>query len=160
MSATTRILVPRTVDAAAVAPFGQLLEGPGEAWRQDFAAALHNGRATARANLALVRAQPAPPRLAIDRLERHPYSSQAFFPLDAEEYLVVVCRDDGSGRPDPSSLAAFRVKGTQAVNYAPGIWHHGMTTLRRAGVLAMLVHEDGTPDDCHYQPIEPFEVHQ
>ena len=83
-SAVARI-VAREIDRETFAPFGQLLETPGEGWRLDFAAAISDGRRVSRPNLALIRARPAPERLRIDRLECHPYSSQAFFPLDVSD---------------------------------------------------------------------------
>lgn len=148
----------REIEREAFAPFGQLLESPGERSRLDYAGTVGNLRPDARPNLALIRAEPAPERLRITELERHPCSSQAFFPLDVEQHLVIVCRDDGNGSPDLSSLAAFRVRGTQAINYDVGTWHYGMTTIGRPGLFAMLVFEDGSPDDCHCRPITPIEI--
>jgi ureidoglycolate lyase len=156
-SAVARI-VAREIDRETFAPFGQLLETPGEGWRLDFAAAISDGRRVSRPNLALIRARPAPERLRIDRLECHPYSSQAFFPLDVERYLVVVCHDDGAGHPDLRSVAAFQVKGTQAINYNVGTWHYGMTTIGRLGTFAMFIFEGGSSDDCHFQAVMPFEI--
>src|SRR3954471_8257663 len=99
----------REIAADRFAPYGQLLETPGTGPRLDHVGEVVNRRPGARANLALVRAQPAPMPLRIAELERHPWSSQAFFPLDADDYLVVVARDDGAGRPDLATLAAFHV---------------------------------------------------
>jgi ureidoglycolate lyase len=159
MSPETRVLRVRPVDREAFAPYGQLLESPGETWRLDFAARLDNARPSARPNLALVRVEPSPLPLRLDRLERHPHSSQAFFPLDLDAYLVVVCRSYAEGRPDPSTLAAFSVRRAQAINYAAGTWHHGMATLGgHGGTFAMLIFEDGSPEDCHFSPVEPFLV--
>ena len=76
----------------------------------------------------------------------------------ADRYLVIVCRDDGTGSPDVSGLVAFLVKGTQAINYDVGTWHHGMVTIGRPGLFAMLVFENGSPDDCHFRSIMPVEV--
>ena len=153
-----RSVTLRDIAADLFAPYGELLESPGNAARLDHAAEIANHRPAARANLAVVRAEPAPVRLEITELERHPWSSQAFIPIDVEQYLVVVARDDGGGRPDLATLAAFRVSGRQGISYRAGIWHFGMTTLKRSGIFAMLVHEDGSTDDCHFQAVEPFEV--
>jgi len=155
---TATPIAPREIDSDAFAPFGQLLEAPGESSRLDFAGAVGNGRQDARPNLALIRARPVSDRYRLTELERHPYSSQAFFPLDVDRYLVIVCRDDGTGSPDVSGLVAFLVKGTQAINYDVGTWHHGMVTIGRPGLFAMLVFENGSPDDCHFRSIIPVEV--
>jgi ureidoglycolate lyase len=152
-------ILARPIDAAAFAPFGQLLERPSAGVRQDFAADVLNERpASARANLALVRAEAASLPLSVDTMEHHPHSTQAFFPLDVEEYLVAVCHDDGNGAPDLATLAAFRVRGTQGISYRPRIWHVGMTTLGRPGTFAMLVHEDRTPADCVFRRVPAFQV--
>jgi ureidoglycolate lyase len=143
---------------AGFAAFGDMFETPGETNRRDQAARLANARDAARANLAVIRAVPALLPHRISLMERHPFSNQFFSPLDGASYLVVVAHDDGTGAPDMASLRAFRAKGHQAINYAPGIWHCGMATLDRPGIFSMFVHEDGTADDTHFQDVAPFEV--
>jgi ureidoglycolate lyase len=141
------------------APFGQVLLGPQNNTREDFAAKVENDRpATARANLALIAASPARFPLEIKCLERHAHSNQAFLPLSVPEYLVVVCNDTGTGRPNLETLRAFRVSGRTGVNYNRGTWHHGMTTIGESGTFAMLVHEDGTAGDCEFVDVEPIVV--
>jgi ureidoglycolate lyase len=150
---------PQQLTSESFAPYGQLLSAPHQSSREDFAAKIENARPlTARANLALIAASPARFPLEIKRLERHAYSNQAFLPLDVPEYLVVVCADDGSGRPDLSTLRAFRASGRVGINYNPGTWHHGMTTIGGPGTFAVLVHEDGTADDCRFVDVEPIVV--
>jgi ureidoglycolate lyase len=141
------------------ASFGQVLVAPSNNTREDFAGKVENDRpATARANLALIAALPARFPLEIKCLERHAHSSQAFLPINVPEYLVVVCGDDGNGRPDLETLRAFRVNGRTGVNYNRGTWHHGMTTIGDRGTFAMLVHEDGTAGYCQFVDIEPIVV--
>ncbi len=143
----------------AFAPYGQILRGPASTSRQDFAAQVENGRpGSARANLALIAASPARLPLEIRCLERHAHSNQAFLPLDVPEYLVVVCGDNAQHQPDLTSLRAFRVNGNTGVNYNPGTWHHGMMTIGGPGTFAMLVHEDGTADDCNFVDVETIIV--
>jgi ureidoglycolate lyase len=141
------------------APFGQVLFAPDNNTREDFAAKVENDRpSTARANLALIAASPVRFPLEIKCLERHVHSNQAFLPLNVPEYLVVVCCDNGNGRPDLETLRAFRVSGRTGVNYNRGTWHHGMTTIGECGTFAMLVHEDGTAGDCQFVDVEPIVV--
>jgi len=141
------------------APFGQVLLAPQNNTREDFAAKVENDRpATARANLALIAASPALFPLEIKCLERHAHSNQAFLPLNVPEYLVVVCNDTGTGRPNLETLRAFRVSGRTGVNYNRGTWHHGMTTIGESGTFAMLVHENGTAGDCEFVDVEPIVV--
>jgi len=147
----------RGITAQAFAPYGDLLAAPGETKRLDFAAELENRRAHALINIALVRCDSAPARLRVDEMECHPFSSQTFFPLNVNDYLVVVARDHG-GKPDLNTLAAFHVNDPQGINYRPSTWHIGMVALSRPGTFALLIHEDGSADDCHFCRVEPFDV--
>lgn len=137
----------------AFAPFGQLLDTPGDQPRVDRVASLRNGRPNAQPNMALTRALPAALPLRVKNLERHPFSSQAFLPLDVRRYLVLVApgRDDA---PDLAGLRAFAVPGTVGINYAAGTWHHGLTALDAPGIFALFDWEDGTAGDVDIRPVE------
>ena len=56
----------------------------------------------------------------ISMMERHPLGTQAFVPLNNQEYLVVVARDN-SGKPE--NPEAFLAKGNQGINFHTNIWH-------------------------------------
>ena len=153
-----KLVASRPITANAFLPFGYLLETPKKGGRENFAAIIFNGRASAKTNLALVHEQPAATRFSATTLERHPLSTQSFFPLGVRRYLVVVCGSRDNGDPDLESLCAFECRGDQAVSYAAGIWHMGMKTLDAPGVFAMLVHEDNSELDCEFRTVEPFDV--
>ncbi|GJD97562.1 ureidoglycolate lyase [Methylobacterium iners] len=138
----------------AFAPFGTLLEAPVGGLRQDGAARLENTRPGVPANLALVRSLPFAETMPLRALERHPHSSQTFLPLGGGDYLVVVA-PDRDGRPDPDALLALRVPGHLGVHYRAGAWHAHMTTIAAPKAFAMLVHEDGSAEDCIVVPIDP-----
>ena len=57
----------------------------------------------------------------INVLERHPLGSQAFVPLDGQQFVVVVAPADEP--PSTAALKAFLSNGRQGVNYARGTWH-------------------------------------
>jgi ureidoglycolate lyase len=152
-------LTPAPLTAEAFAAYGQVLEMPAQAGRQDFAARLVNGRGSAQQNFALIRIEPAPRPLSIHTIERHPASSQTFVPLDGGRYLVVVMRQGLDGGPDPARAKAFVATEHQAINYDAGIWHVGITALERPTSFCMVIFEDGSPDDCHFLQLErPFIV--
>lgn len=155
---SARHVPAQDITATAFASFGRLLDEPGATARRDFAAAVVNRRPAARANLALVRAPQALSRVEVREMERHPFSTQAFFPLDVAEYLVIVAPDDGAGAPLLEGVAAFRVRGTYGISYDIGVWHCGMTTLKGAGLFAVLVFQDGSRDDTQLCRVEPFLV--
>lgn len=112
----------------AFAPFGDVIETDGAAHYpinqgtteryHDLARVVAAG-GNARVMVSLFVADPRGEPLTISMLERHPLGSQAFYPLQDEEWLVVV-----GTAPQPDALRVFRASGRQGVNYAPGTWHH------------------------------------
>ena len=86
----------------------------------------------------IFRAQPRPMPFEIRMMERHPLGSQAFVPLSARAYLVVVAN---AGAFDASTLRAFVVDDGRGVNYARGVWHHPLIAL--GGVSDFLVVDRG-----------------
>ena len=76
-------------------------------------------------NIFIGQKQPRP--IIIKMMERHPLGTQCFMPLREQSYLVVVA--DGETAPEPGSLRAFLVRGTQGVNYYRNVWHHPLLVL-------------------------------
>jgi ureidoglycolate lyase len=147
-------LTPEPLSAAAFAAYGQVLEASAAAGRRDLAARVVNRRASAKANLAVIKVEPAALPLRIATVERHPASSQTFVPLEGGRYLVVVMPQKPDGSPDPAHARAFVATERQAINYDPGTWHVGMTVLDRPTSFCMTIFEDGGPDDCHFHELE------
>jgi ureidoglycolate lyase len=112
---------------AAFAPFGDVIEKAGVkpvAINQGFAEKFPDLARVAvgdgQTQVSLFDAIPRPRPIRIELMERHPLGSQAFYPLQDEEWLVLVC-----GAPaDAASYRCFRASGRQGVNYAPNVWHH------------------------------------
>ncbi|MDP2206179.1 MAG: ureidoglycolate lyase [Alphaproteobacteria bacterium] len=71
--------------------------------------------------VSLFRSTPLPRPIAVKVMERHPLSSQAFFPLEGRPYLVVVA---ARGDFKVENLCAFVAAPRQGVNYHAGVWHH------------------------------------
>jgi ureidoglycolate lyase len=146
------------VSADAFQPFGTLLDASLADPRLNFTVDLKNPRPQARANLALIRPPVASSPFPVTVMEHHPFSEQIFIPLAQTSFLVIVAHDDGHGRPDPASLKAFSVSGDLAISYHPETWHTGMASLHQQGQFAMFIYEDGTPDDCIFCDVDPFQV--
>lgn len=113
---------------AAFAPFGEVVETDGAtpivinegfAARLNSAAKIDVAMEGGHVNIAIFEAKPRPQPIAITMVERHPLGSQLFMPLQARDWLVVVCTDPA----DPASFRAFAASGAQGVNYARGTWH-------------------------------------
>ena len=69
--------------------------------------------------ISIFEAKARPQPIVIDMMERHPLGSQAFYPLQNEDWLVVVCHDPH----DANSFRCFRASGQQGVNYGRNKWH-------------------------------------
>lgn len=129
-------LTPRPLDADAFRPFGEVIE-PDNATEIRL---INNGTTTrfhdiapvdvasggGHALISIFRGKPFALPLDISMLERHPLGSQAFMPLDARPYLVVVAPDEGG---QPGEPVAFVASGKQGVSYAKGTWHHPLISL-------------------------------
>ncbi|MDB5524839.1 MAG: allA [Rhizobium sp.] len=74
----------------------------------------------------LFRGQPRNFPYKIDMMERHPYGSQSFHPLNGRPWLVVVAKDQG-GRPGRPHV--FLASGDQGINYRANVWHHPLIAL-------------------------------
>ncbi|WP_072395182.1 ureidoglycolate lyase [Hyphomicrobium sp. CS1GBMeth3] len=121
---------------SAFEPFGEVIEIEGAETRlinEGFATRFHAlarvnvSRGRGRPIVSLFRAIQRPMPIKITMLERHPLGSQAFFPLNPSEWLIVVA--EGGDAPDLATLRCFRARGDQGVNYARGIWHYPVLIL-------------------------------
>jgi ureidoglycolate lyase len=153
--------------AEAYAPFGDVIAAAprgeagkaanyGTARRFDHLATLENLRPAAKLNVSVFRSSARtdfPFRVAI--LEKHPGSTQAFVPMNARRYLVVVALGDET--PDLATLRVFEAASDQGISYRPGVWHHPLFNLDKEADFTCLVYEDGTAGDCveHPLPEEP-----
>lgn len=65
----------------------------------------------------------------IEMLERHPYGSQSFIPLQQQKFIIVVALPFDQTRPDEQLIYAFISNGQQGITYHQGVWHHPLITL-------------------------------
>lgn len=149
-----RLLKPEPLTAAAFAPYGDVIEcGDGADKRN-----INYGNTVKFANLAKldVLAQGGNPTVSIFRstpvarpidvkiMERHPLSSQAFYPLSGHPYMVVVVE---RGDFNPKKIKAFLAGPHQGVNYHKGTWHHYSLALDNISEF-MVIDRDGPGDNC------------
>ena len=127
-----RDLVPEPLIVEAFAPFGTVIETAGAKSFQineGFATRFHALAAAdpgegGTAILSIFRGRRRHDPIRIAMLERHPLASQAFVPLSADDWLVVVADE-----PRADALRCFRARGDQGVQYARGVWHHPLLVL-------------------------------
>ncbi len=147
-------LDPQPLSAAAFAPFGDVIEfegrdsypiNDGMAARYHALAGIDTGGADARAVISLVASKKFELPRRVDHLEYHPHGSQAFIPLDATPFLVVVGAPGDP--PDPAALKAFVTNGRQGINYRAGTWHHVLLT-PYAAMRFVCVDRESPQDNC------------
>lgn len=126
----------------AFAPFGDVVEMDGAEHfliNQHFAERFNNlanvdvSDEGGSVNISIVTATPRPKPIAIKLMERHPLGSQIFFPLQDEEWLVLVCADPKV----ESSYRLFQATGQQGINYKKNAWHHPLLVLKAGRFLVI-----------------------
>ncbi len=125
----------RPLTREAFAPFGSVIEADPASMRYI------NGGTTERYNalavaeavgedakviISLFRGSPRSFPYVVDMMERHPYGSQSFSPIDDRPWLVIVAEDE-DGRPGRPQV--FRAGGRQGVNYNRNVWHHPLMAI-------------------------------
>lgn len=97
-----------------------------------------------RPTVNIFRSTPLVSPLIIAMMERHPLSSQAFYPLGQQPYLVVVAP---AGELDPAAIQCFVAQSDQGVNYHPGTWHHYSLALGEPSDF-LVIDRDGPGENC------------
>ena len=138
---TVRIKAEK-LTAAAFAPHGDVLDASGEPDKlinQGRCGRFHD-RATldfadGRAGVSIFKGEMETLPLSLEMVERHPEGSQAFVPMSADPFLVVVARDEAGTPVEPK---AFLTESGQAINFHRGTWHGVLTPLSEPGLFAVV----------------------
>lgn len=147
--------------AGAFAPFGDVLAASGDPDRlinQGFCGRFHDRArldfgVDARAGLSIFKAVPRSFPYRLDLVERHPDGSQAFIPMTADPFLIIVAPDQGG---TPGKPRAFLTDGAQAINFHRGTWHGVLTPLAEPGLFAVVDRIGATPNLEEHQYAEPW----
>ena len=145
--------------AEAFAEFGEVISSTGHTSllindgmteRFHALARVDTGGDEGHALINLFHALPYALPMTLSSMERHPLGSQAFMPLDAQPFIVVVAPI--GERVEPTALRAFITDGRQGVNYRRGVWHHSLIALH-APARFMVVDRGGVGNNCDVMPI-------
>ena len=132
-------IISKNINKRNFKPFGDLIEKPLFGNRSDFVAKIQKTSKVNKQSISVISLKPSKPPLSIDIFERHKHTSQTFFPLDVQRYLIVVA-PDLDNKPDLEKIRAFIVPGTIAINYYIGTWHCPLQVLDRSGTFAILMY--------------------
>ncbi|QND50503.1 ureidoglycolate lyase (plasmid) [Phyllobacterium sp. 628] len=142
-----REIIAQPLTREAFRPFGDVIEVEGSASfpinhgmcdRYHDLAKVETTGENARTLISLLRGKPYELPLELTMVERHPFGSQAFVPLSANPFLVVVAHDQTDCASYP---IAFLTKPGQGVNIHRNVWHGILTPL--GGVSDFVVIDRG-----------------
>lgn len=151
---TMPLLTVEPLTRATFAPFGDVIEVDGAATHYSINGgsteryhdlARIDAGAEGRAIVSIFRSQPRELPFAVAAMERHPRSSQAFYPLSGRPYLAVVARK--TARPAIDDLRVFHCAAHQGVNYFPGVWHHALLALHGPSDF-LIIDRAGPGENC------------
>ena len=152
-------LRPLPLTAEAFAPFGEVLDATGD-FRLINAGLCrrHHDRAQldfgpeGRAGISVFQAEARALPYVFDLIERHPDGSQAFVPMTADPFLVIV-----SPGPDHPPQA-FLTNGAQGINLHRGTWHSVLAPLSAPGLFAVVDRIGPTPNLEEHRYATPWTV--
>ncbi len=160
MTAAVRI---EPLDATEFAPYGDVLEAAGAPDRiinEGLCERFHDRARLdfgpeGRAGISVFRAEPRSLPLTLTLVERHPEGSQAFIPLSADPFLVIVAVDAAG---QPAGVRAFRTAPGQGVNILRNTWHGVLTPLAEPGLFAVIDRIGVTPNLEEHRLADPLEI--
>lgn len=152
---------PEPLTAEAFAPFGDVLEAAGDPDRlinQGMCGRYHDRAVLdfgdARAGISIFSAQARSLPYVLDMVERHPEGSQAFLPMTAHPFLVIVAL----GNDTPDTPRAFLTAPHQGINLRKNVWHGVLTPLHAPGLFAVVDRIGPTPNLEEHWFTEPFTI--
>lgn len=158
-----RPLIARPLTAEAFAPFGDVLEAAGASYpinaglcdRFHDRARLEFTGAEGRAGISLAWGRPYALPHVFDLVERHPLGSQAWIPMSADPFLVIVAPHEGGA---PGTPLAFLTRPGQGVNYLRDTWHGVLTPIGRPAPFAIVDRVGGGVNLVEYRYDAPWSV--
>lgn len=156
-SSDNPLLVIEPLTTAQFAAFGDVIEAAaakqiypvndGTAQRFHDLADIDTASKDGRTLISIFRAEPRTLPFEIRMLERHPLGSQAFIPLDACRYLIVVS-ESPTARP-----RVFIADRGQGINYRRGSWHHPLIALDAVSDF-LVVDRGGAGENCDEETLK------
>ncbi|KZY25504.1 Ureidoglycolate hydrolase, partial [Sulfitobacter sp. HI0040] len=138
----TKPLKTRPLTREAFAPYGNLLDAsgtPDKMINRGKCARFHDRAQLdfndGRAGISIFRGERETLPYTLEMMERHPEGSQAFIPMSADPFLVIVAADKDGAPVDPQ---AFVTAPGEGVNFHKGTWHGVLTPLAEPGLFAVI----------------------
>ena len=159
-----RLIKPIPLTAEEFAPYGDVIEvcpdgdqkqiNRGNTIRYHDLAQLQLTAKGGAPSVNIFRSTPLTRPIMIHQMERHPLSSQLFFPLGVNPYLVIVAPP---GDFNPLEIRAFVAQPDQGVNYYPGVWHHYSLALNEPSDF-LVIDRLGPGENCDEITLGPDDM--
>jgi ureidoglycolate lyase len=139
-----RTLRVEPATAAALAPFGVLIGGPpGETARAsnfyDGAVVSQKSQFHSALPVEMTVCTVEPRALRVGWMERHFHHTQAFLPLGAKPFVMVLAPAGSGELPDPEAVRAFLFDGRAGFMIHLGVWHEFPFAVEPATQLCILL---------------------
>jgi ureidoglycolate lyase len=131
-------IIAQPLTPAAFTAFGDVLDAQGDfrlinnGFCQRFDDRAKIDVAHGQPGISIFHAQPRSLPYSFDLIERHPLGSQAFIPMTAHPFLIIVACSPAE------TPCAFLTNGSQGINLHRGIWHGVLTPLHAPGLFAVI----------------------
>jgi ureidoglycolate lyase len=143
------------IEAGAAAPHYTINEGYAE--RYNALARIDAGLDGGLPILSIFRAVPRVLPFRLSLIERHRLGSQAFVPMAAQRFLVVVA--EAGPLPHIDQLRCFMATAGQGVNYSRGTWHHPLLAIDAGGDFLVIDRSGpGAAQDCEERSLGDDDV--
>ena len=153
----------KTLNAAAFAPFGEVIESAGAEYHLINDGRFERYHALSKVDLnasddtypiislfKCARATSLPYTLKL--MEKHPVGSQAFMPLNNIPFVIAVAKSDAAMKRQ--EIYAFKSNGNQGINLSRGIWHMPLIAPGE-GLEFLVVDREGPGTNCIEMPVDP-----
>ncbi|MBF9044054.1 ureidoglycolate lyase [Rhodobacterales bacterium HKCCE4037] len=149
--------------AEAFAPFGDVLEAtgtPDKMINQGRCGRFHDRARLdfgpeGRAGISIFESEIVEWPVKVEMVERHPEGSQAFIPMGAHPFLVIVAADE---RGAPGTPRAFVAAPGQGINLHRNTWHGVLTPLHAPALFAVVDRIGTTPNLQEHWFDSPYTV--
>lgn len=147
------VLQPQALNRDLFSPYGEVISAAAAITAGKPAAMINRGICERFSNIAdididenaiglsLFRSRASSKPVILTYLERHPLGSQAFLPMNACPFLVIVAADSNG---QPENLQVFTTDGSQGVNIQRNTWHAPLCVLDDSGGLFTVIDYNGT----------------
>jgi ureidoglycolate hydrolase len=151
MADSNRMISPLTLagDDSRFAPFGNCFSLVPTAGRINVPLQFEGELAKGSSTLAIIVAPCIRSMGVINRIERHPFSVQAFLPLGAQPMVTFVARP-GEPPRHAEEITAFVVPAGHGIAYRAGTWHSGLMGLDADVNVATFIRRIGDGSDTEF----------